>query len=116
MKTEVSILHNDYPSRVRDVVDEKLQRLVKFCGWTISMRALCERQNDDHRVEIVANAGGGTVLVADARAALDYLSGEPQVMADNLGIWGTSFGGALSLEVATHDDVVSCIRERLWTI
>lgn len=68
MKTEVSILHNDYPSRIRDVVDEKLQRLVKYCGWTISMHALCERQNDDHRVEIVANAGGGTVLVADARA------------------------------------------------
>ena len=43
-------------------------------------------------------------MLADVRAALDYLSGEPQVMPNNLGIWGTSFGGALSLVVAGSDD------------
>jgi len=68
MKTEVSILHHDYPARVRETVEEKLQHLGRFCDWVVSIRALLERQADDHRVEIVANAGGGTVLVADATA------------------------------------------------
>ncbi len=68
MKTEVSILHHDYPSRVRHTVEEKLLQLGKFCDWIISLKAMVERQNEDHRVEIVANAGGGTVLVADVKA------------------------------------------------
>ena len=68
MKTEVSILHNDYPARVRETVEAKMENLTKFCSWVVSMRALLERQNEDHRVEIVANAGHGTVLVADAKA------------------------------------------------
>lgn len=43
-------------------------------------------------------------MSADVRAALHYLGGEPSVMADNLGIWGTSMGGALALVSATSDD------------
>lgn len=43
-------------------------------------------------------------MSADVRAALHYLGGEPGVMADNLGIWGTSMGGALALVSATEDD------------
>ena len=43
-------------------------------------------------------------MSADVRAALHYLGGEPGVMADNLGIWGTSMGGALALVSATSDD------------
>lgn len=66
MKTEVAIRHDDYPRPVRDSVEKKLEQLDKFCTWIVSMRALLERQNEDHRVEIVANAGGGVVLVADA--------------------------------------------------
>ena len=76
MQTQVSILHHDYPARVRDQVAEKLQHLVKFHERTVSMRALLERRNEEHRVEIVANVGNGAVLVVDARenafaAALD---------------------------------------------
>ena len=66
MNTQVSILHHDYPTRVRDVVEERLHHLVKFYDRLSSLRALLERQNEDHRVEIVANVGRGTVLVADA--------------------------------------------------
>ncbi|MEH6550296.1 MAG: alpha/beta fold hydrolase [Pseudomonadales bacterium] len=40
----------------------------------------------------------------DVRAALQYLGGEPQVMPDNLGIWGTSLGGGLALVAAQNDD------------
>ncbi len=67
MKTQVSILHHDYPGRVRDIVDEKLQGLTRFFGRLVSVRANLERQNEDHRVEIVATVGKGSVIVADGR-------------------------------------------------
>lgn len=69
MQTQVSILHHDYPARVRGDVEQKLQHLVKFYERTVSMRALLERQNEEHRVEIVANVGQGAVLVVDARGS-----------------------------------------------
>ena len=76
MKTQVSILHHDYPGRVRDLVDDKLQGLTRFFSRVVSVKANLERQNDDHRVELVASVGKGPVLVADAkgeafRATLD---------------------------------------------
>ena len=43
-------------------------------------------------------------MAADVRAALHYLGGEPGVMSNKLGIWGTSMGGALALVSATGDD------------
>ncbi len=70
MQTQVSILHHDYPTQVRSQVEQKLQHLVKFYERTVSMRALLERQGDDHRVEIVASVGQGAVLVVDARASM----------------------------------------------
>ena len=67
MQTHVSILHHDYPATVRDMVDAKLQHLVKFYDRIVSVRALLERQAELHRVELVAAVGHGAVLVADAR-------------------------------------------------
>lgn len=69
MKTLVSILHHDYPTRIRALVDGKLQDLARFHERVVSLRALLERQNEEHRVELVANVGQGTVLVADVRGA-----------------------------------------------
>lgn len=76
MQKQVSILHHDYPSRVREEVDERLERLLKYYERIVSSRALLERHNEEHRVEIVCNVGHGAVLVVDARkgafsAALD---------------------------------------------
>lgn len=68
MKTEVSILHHEYPANVRDDVAHKLQQLTKYYERTVSIRALLERQKEEHRVELVANVGSGVVLVIDARA------------------------------------------------
>lgn len=68
MQTQVSILHHDYPAQVRDQVEAKLQHLVKFYERIVSLRALLERQHEEHRVEIVASVGHGAVLVCDARA------------------------------------------------
>jgi ribosomal subunit interface protein len=65
MKTEVAILHKDYPTEIRDRVEDKLQHLVKYFDRVKSIRALLERQSEEHRVEIVSNCGRGTVLVAD---------------------------------------------------
>jgi len=76
MKMEVAILHKDYPEQIRETVEQKLQGLVKFFDRAKSLRAVLERQNEDHRIEIIANCGRGTVLVADTTgssfpAALD---------------------------------------------
>ena len=68
MQTEVSIIHHEYPSRIREHVATKLQDLSKFFGRTVSIRALLERQRDEHRAELVANVGGGVVLVVGASA------------------------------------------------
>jgi ribosomal subunit interface protein len=68
MKTEVAILHHEYPSKIRDHVTEKIQQLVRFYDGTVSVRAVLERQHDDHRVELVANVRRGVTLVVDARA------------------------------------------------
>ena len=67
MKTQVSILHHDYPRRVRDLVDERLQGLTRFFSRLVSVRANLERQNEGHRIELVANVGKGGVIVADAQ-------------------------------------------------
>jgi len=67
MKTLVSIPHHEYHSQVREHVEEKLQHLARFFDRIISMRALLERQAEEHRVELVANVGQGVTLVVDAR-------------------------------------------------
>ena len=69
MKAEVTILHHEYPARIRAHVIEKLEHLVRFFEGTVSVRAVLERQHDVHRVELVANVRRGIVLVVDARAA-----------------------------------------------
>ena len=76
MQKQVSILHHDYPGRVREDIEARLDHLLKFHERIVSTRALLERHNEEHRVEIVCNVGHGAVLVADARksvfsAALD---------------------------------------------
>ncbi len=68
MKTSVSIPHHDYPARVREFLEARLQTLLKYYDRIVSLRAICERQSDVHRVEIVANVGHHATLVVDARA------------------------------------------------
>jgi len=42
-------------------------------------------------------------MVEDARAALNYLAGDPQVMSNNIGIWGSSLGGGIALVTAANN-------------
>ena len=41
--------------------------------------------------------------VEDMRAAISYLQGEPGVDPDRIGVWGSSYGGGVILNVAGHD-------------
>jgi|JI7StandDraft_1071085.scaffolds.fasta_scaffold373172_2 ribosomal subunit interface protein len=68
MKTQVSIPHHDYPARVREFVEERLESLLDSYDRIVSLRAMCERQSLTHRVELVANVGRHATLVVDARA------------------------------------------------
>ena len=68
MRTEVSILHNDYPATARDFVGGKLQPLSRFFERTQSLRAVLGRVHDEHRVELVAHVSHGQTLVIDHRA------------------------------------------------
>lgn len=69
MKTIVSVPHHDYPAKLRDTVEQKLQSLVKYFDRIESLRAVLEREHDTHRVELVAHVGHGATLVVDSRAA-----------------------------------------------
>lgn len=69
MKTLVSVPHHDYPASVRDSVEAKLQSLAKYFERIESLRAVLGRENDSHRVELVAHVGQGATLVVDEHAA-----------------------------------------------
>ena len=68
MQTEVSILHHDYPSSVRNVVTDKLEHLAHYFERVITLRAQLECQHDEHRVELVATVPRGALLKVDSRA------------------------------------------------
>jgi len=55
-------------------------------------------------------------MLADVRAALHYLGGEPQVMPENLGIWGTSFGGGLAMVTAANDDRIKVLVDQMGPV
>jgi ribosomal subunit interface protein len=67
MHTQVSILHHDYPARVRNIVEERLGDLPRFFDRIVTVTARLERSPRSHRIELVANVGRGNVLIADVR-------------------------------------------------
>lgn len=76
MQTHVSILHRDYPARVRGIVEQRLSDLGRYYDRIVTVSARLERSSRDHRVELVARVGHGNVLVASVhreglRCALD---------------------------------------------
>ena len=74
MKTEVALLHNDYPSNLRQYVEERLDYLEKFNERMIGVRAVFNHQHDDHTVELVASIGGCSPLVVETKAATPQLA------------------------------------------
>ncbi|WP_298634133.1 alpha/beta fold hydrolase [uncultured Umboniibacter sp.] len=55
-------------------------------------------------------------MSADVRAALYFLGGEPQVMPNNLGVWGTSMGGGLGLIPAATDPRVKAFVSQMGPV
>ncbi len=47
--------------------------------------------------------------VASCRAGVDFLLGEPNVDADRIGAWGTSFGGGVAMYLAAHDSRIKAL-------
>jgi len=45
----------------------------------------------------------------DITSCMDYLSSEPGVDPNRIGLWGTSYGGGHAVYVAAHDDRVKCL-------
>ena len=55
-------------------------------------------------------------IIEDARAALNYLAGEPGVQSDNLGIWGTSLGGGIALVTAARDTRIKAYVDQIGAV
>ena len=55
-------------------------------------------------------------MLEDVRAALHYLVAEPNVMADNIGIWGTSLGGGLAMVTATNDERIKAFVDQIGAV
>ncbi len=70
MKTVVQIPHHEYSAAVREHVESRLHQLLHYYERIVSLRAVLERQSDQHRVELVANVGHHATLVVDARAGV----------------------------------------------
>lgn len=56
------------------------------------------------------------VQVRDAQHALSYLRSRPDVAADRVGVWGTSFGGGHALVLGAIDPRVRCVVAQVPTI
>lgn len=61
------------------------------------------------RVKMVRELIDPLEWVDSYRSALDYLEGEPNIDAERLGAWGTSFGGGVALYTAATDDRVKAL-------
>ena len=81
-----------------------------YAGWGES-RGQKTSDNADSRSESDADPGSDGEIrevvdplaqLEDIRSALAFLSSEPGVDPDNLGIWGTSLGGGLVLQTAAQ--------------
>ena len=89
-----------------------------YRGWADSHSRLViigEQPQPDANGEVTVRARAIRELVdpqdqiRDITSALDYLSGEPGVDRDRIGIWGTSYSGGHVIYVGARDDRVAAI-------
>ena len=89
-----------------------------YRGWGESDSRLVLREpmpklGDDRmatvKVEAIREVVDPDGQVEDIRNAISWLEGDPSVDKENIGLWGSSFGGGLVVWMAAHDDRVACI-------
>lgn len=73
-----------------------------FVAMTFDYRGFGESEGEPGRLV-------PALQVSDIRAALTCLSSQPEVDADRLGLWGTSFGGANVIVAASQDERVKAL-------
>jgi len=55
------------------------------------------------RVRFIRELVDPFAWAAGMRSAVDYIEGEPNVDPDRIGLWATSFGGGIAVDVAAND-------------
>ena len=55
-------------------------------------------------------------MIDDARAALSWFVAEPNLQADNIGVWGTSLGGGLAVVTAANDNRVKALISQVGAV
>jgi len=55
-------------------------------------------------------------MLGDTRAALSWFVAEPNLQADNIGIWGTSLGGGLALVIAANDSRIKALVTQIGAV
>ena len=55
-------------------------------------------------------------MLEDTRAALSWFVAEPNLQADNIGIWGTSLGGGLALVTAAKDSRIKALVTQIGAV
>ena len=89
-----------------------------YRGWADSHSRLViigEQPEPDVNGEVTVRARAIREVVdpkdqlRDVTSALDYLSGEPGIDPDRIGIWGTSYSGGHVIHVGARDDRVAAI-------
>ncbi|MEO0652045.1 MAG: ribosome-associated translation inhibitor RaiA [Planctomycetota bacterium] len=83
MNIEISIPHGSYPASIRSQIEEKLEGLDRFDERTQNLKVILDKDNVEHRVELIATRAGGPVLVVDSKA--DSLSKALDEAIDRIG-------------------------------
>jgi polyvinyl alcohol dehydrogenase (cytochrome) len=96
-----------------------------FKGWgesngplmyTEALPAEDEISSINIQVEHIRGVINPRAMVQDARAALNYLAGERQVLSNNIGIWGTSLGGGIALVTAAQDNRIKAYVDQIGAV
>ncbi len=68
------------------------------------------------RVRFIRELVDPFAWTAGMRAAVDFIEGEPNVDPDRIGLWATSFGGGIAVQVAANDRRIKALSVQVAAI